>query len=458
MKSKLDFKCSAVFLFFLIVACKKSKFLSTPPNSSLITVSSISDCQALLDNDEVMNGYGNSGYPSLGEVGCDDYYVSNSQYNLYSNPIQQAVTWSKAFSYNTDPDWDLPYRTILYSNAALAELNILDKKPLSAWNNAYASALFFRAFAYYSLSQIFCAPYDSSTAASTWGLPLRMEADVNEKLNRSKIGDTYDRIILDLNDALRIPSPDFPSSPPQYATRPSKAACYGLLSRVFLSVGNYAKALTYSDSCLQLSANLIQYDTITARPPFPFHRNNPEAIFLAAYYGQGPSQNFQSYVDSNLIGSYMAGDLRKTLFFTSDRYFVGRYDESGYNFCGLATDEMYLTRAECYARIGDKDKAMNDLNTLLVARWLRNSYVPLTAIDAKDALFKILSERRKELLYRGLRWTDLRRLNKDSLTSISLMRSINGQNYYLSPNDPKYVYPIPPDVIGFNPGMPQNDR
>jgi len=460
MKSKPNLTRSAFLsaLLFLMTACTKN-FVSTPPDSSLLIPKSISDCQGLLDNDEVMNGYGNSGYPSLGEVGCDDYYVSKSQFVSYSPTIQQAVTWSKAFYFDsTAPDWDLPYRTVLYSNVALDALSKTSKDPLSAWNNAYASALYFRAFAFYSLSQIFCASYDSSTATSDWGLPLRMQADVNEKLTRSKMADTYGRIILDLKNALSVPSPDFPMAPPQHATRPSKAACYGLLARVFLSARNYAKALAYSDSCLQISSNLMQYDTITATSPFPFRRNNPEVIFLAAYYGQGPSQNYLSYVDSSLVGSYMNGDLRKKLFFTSDKYFVGRYDESGYSFCGLAADEMYLTRAECYARSGDKDKAMNDLNYLLNARWMKNSFVPLTAIDTKDALFKILSERRKELLFRGLRWTDLRRLNKDSVTSISLTRNVNGQNYYLSPNDPKYVYPIPQTVIAFNPGMPQNDR
>ena len=67
--------------------------------------------------------------------------------------------------------------------------------------------------------------------------------------------------------------------------------------------------------------------------------------------------------------------------------------------------------------------AMNDLNTLLQARWAAGSFTALTATDGQDALRQILMERRKELLFRGLRWTDLRRLNKDPGTAVTLYRT-----------------------------------
>jgi hypothetical protein len=61
------------------------------------------------------------------------------------------------------------------------------------------------------------------------------------------------------------------------------------------------------------------------------------------------------------------------------------------------------------------------------------------------------------LLFRGLRWTDLRRLQKDGYTPV-LTRVLNGTAYTLQPGDNRYTWPIPPDVISFNPSMPQNPR
>ncbi len=59
------------FLLTMIVfaACKKSNFLETKPDQSLVVPTTLSELQGLLDNDVVMNGGGNFGVtPSLGEI------------------------------------------------------------------------------------------------------------------------------------------------------------------------------------------------------------------------------------------------------------------------------------------------------------------------------------------------------------------------------------------------------
>jgi len=113
-----------------------------------------------------------------------------------------------------------------------------------------------------------------------------------------------------------------------------------------------------------------------------------------------------------------------------------------------------LIRAECYARSGNISGAMTDLNTLLRKRW-DNTYVDLSATDADDALNKVIIERRKELLMRGQRWTDLRRLNKESTFATIQIRS--DQNVTLLPNDSRYVLLIPSEVIQ-NSNIAQNTR
>jgi len=73
------------------------------------------------------------------------------------------------------------------------------------------------------------------------------------------------------------------------------------------------------------------------------------------------------------------------------------------------------------------------------------------------ALEVILRERRKELIFRGLRWYDLKRLNLSAATSTTLSRTVAGQTYSLLPNSNAYVFPIPLDVIERG-GLEQNPR
>jgi hypothetical protein len=57
---------------------------------------------------------------------------------------------------------------------------------------------------------------------------------------------------------------------------------------------------------------------------------------------------------------------------------------------------------------------------------------------------------------RGLRWMDIKRLNKDG-AKITLTRNVEGNTYTLPPNDLRYALPIPEEVISLT-GMPQNIR
>ncbi|OJW61168.1 MAG: hypothetical protein BGO55_32285 [Sphingobacteriales bacterium 50-39] len=444
----------ALTLTTLNAACKRSTFLDARPDSSISIPTSIADCQALMDNDNVMNGYGISGYPSLGETGSDDYYVNNSFYAQYTPTDQNAVIWAAdIYTSGEVNDWDLPYRTVLYSKVvldALGKLHPTTEADQDSLNNAEGSAYFFRGFAYFQLAQIFTKPYDDG-APDPLGLPLRQTSTIDEKFTRSSVEETYTQIIGDLSASIPL-LPGIPRS----ITRPSKAAAYAMLARVYLSMRKYAIALLYADSCLQIRNTLMDYNDVIPSGALPFTRTNPEVIFGAAMYSTGPCPINRSITDSLLLKSYQSSDLRKALFFIRGR-FIGVYDENGYAFCGLATDEIYLTRSECYARTGNVTAAMNDLDSLMIKRMSTGTFTPYTATDSNDALQQILQERRKELLYRGLRWTDLRRLNMDASTATTLTRTVAGTIYTLSPNSTRYVYYIPPEVITFNkPNMQQN--
>jgi hypothetical protein len=166
-------------------------------------------------------------------------------------------------------------------------------------------------------------------------------------------------------------------------------------------------------------------------------------------------------IDSVLFRSYQVNDLRKTLFFADKGKgvinFKGTYSGDNGIFSGLATDELYLIRAEAAARKGDAANALKDLNFLLIKRWKKGTFISLTAATSEEALKLVLIERRKELVMRGLRWSDLRRLNKDPRFQVTLTRTISGNKATLPPGDPRYVFPIPDEEI-MNSGIEQNPR
>jgi len=170
--------------------------------------------------------------------------------------------------------------------------------------------------------------------------------------------------------------------------------------------------------------------------------------------------SFRGFVDTTLYSMYQDNDLRKTGYFRFENgyyRFKGPYTANGvYLFTGIATDEMLLVRAESYARVGDIENAMKDLNTLMVKRWDNTvPYPEISATDQADAITKILSERRKELLMRGIRWADIKRLNKQG-ENITPTRFISGETFTLPPNDSRYALPIPIDIITST-GMKQNE-
>nr|WP_121271704.1 RagB/SusD family nutrient uptake outer membrane protein [Pedobacter schmidteae] len=454
-------KTKYAYLFYFIVlvltqSCK-SDFLDIKPEKRYVIPHTISDLQALMDNAGTMNTYGAL---SNGQAGSDDLYITPNTWDLLTNQQEKnSYIWARDIYENQpSPDWNNSYQRILYANIALEGLEKTAAAPneLASWNNVKGTALFYRGNAFYELSQQFCKPYDQSSAKNDPGIPLRLESDVNKKSVRATIEQTYAQILTDLKSSI----PLLPEKP-LVTERASKQAAYGLLARVYLNMEQYHNALIYADSCLAISGKLIDYNTLNSANRYPFIKTNEEVIFMEYMGGWVIFNPARISVDPELYSSYDENDLRKKLFYFQNgalTTFKGSYYGANNLFAGLAVNELYLIRSEALARTGNYQSAMSVLNALMVKRWNNQSpYAELTATDETDALDKILRERRKELAFRGLRWGDLRRLNKDPRFAKTITRTIGGQSYELKPLDAKYVLPIPDEVIRIS-GIPQNPR
>lgn len=432
------------------------KYLDKKQNSSLVVPSTIKDLQALLDE----NGLMNSRTPSQLEASADEYFLSTEEYGYLEEGSQKGYLWEPYFT-GSDNDWSKSYVAVYISNLTLDLIRKIprDKDNKDRWDNVKGSALFFRSYHFLELLWNFAPAYDSSSAAKDFGVALRVTSNFNVPSVRASNAVSYDQVIRDTKASIPL-LPDFP----QVLTRPSKEAAYALLARCYLSMRSYKDALLYADSSLQLNHQLMDYNGDSDIPNgitagSPFKQMNKETIFYSLM-----NANYYSYItaeigsiDTAIIKLYNPKDLRLVAFYFDNalgyKSFKGCYG-TNYMFTGLTTAEMMLIRAESYIRQGQVTKGIDDLNALRAKRFSANDFVEISASSQKEALNLVLSERRRELVMRGLRWMDLKRLNKEG-RDITIKRIINGTTYALSPNANYYALPLPEDIVSLT-GMPQN--
>lgn len=433
-------------------SCKK--FLDAKPDKKLSTPQTIGDIELLLNNYAVFNNV-RAGV----NIPTDEYFVSDVNYPNLNEFNEKAYVWHPEAQ--NDLDWNSTYSISLYANTVLENVDKIAEPYDPRAKQARASALFFRAYNLYIAAQLFCPSYDKATANEELGIPLRLSADINIPSSRSTVAETYDRLIKDLKAAV----PHLPETP-LLKTNPSRPAAYAMLARVYMMMDNYEEGAKYADSCLQLYNTLLDFTTISSSTSYPFPRFNAEVILHAHISSSSFAINANeaiARIDTNLYALYEAGDLRKQLYFrknTGNNYynFRGNYFGSSNSlFNGIATDEVLLMRAECFARTGKKTEAVQDLQTLLAKRWQNNAPPAIPDLNQESLIRKIIEEKRKELVFRGTRWADLRRLNKDPRFAVTLERIINGVRYTLPPNDNRYTYLIPDNVMLWS-NLIQNKR
>lgn len=444
-----------LLLLCLLSSSCMHDWLDTKPNKQLVVPTELKDLQAIMDNSLSMNYRAT---PSLFEVSADDYILTSEQWHSQSNVRNKnAYIWeADIFEGEGDDNWNTSYRRIYYANVTIEGVDKIEKTAGNEdeWNNVMGSALFFRAASYTQLVTLFGELYDKEAADELLGVPIKMESDIDVIPNRATLKENYEMIIRDLEKASSL----LPIVP-FIKTRPSRPASYGLLARVYLQLGDYDKSLKYADLCLNDMGGLLDYNTLDPSLSYPIPKFNEEVIFDVTMMRELLLFRLAS-IDPTLYDLYDDDDLRKQIFFVDDGgiiVFRGTYVGEELLFAGLSTNEIYLIRAECYARLGDDQAALRDLNELLKNRYIRPSFEPISNLDGNELLKKILVERRKELVFRGQRWKDLRRLNREKETEIVLTRIIDGKVYQLKPNDKRYVLPIPDDVIQMS-GIKQNER
>ncbi len=424
------------------------KFFDVKPKG-LVLPETVSDYEAMLNSPTMTRTFQLNLLHFADDIhnSADELNVSPAVNGYYWRPI---ITINEKFS----PDiWGPLYRVIYNSNVIIKGVPNSTGGTEEERQGVISEALVIRANAYFEMLTVFAKAYDASTAATDPGLPLVTSTSVVDKApGRSSLQATLDSIINDVTKAsISLPQ----SNINRY--RVTNYIAYGLLSRVYLYMADYANAKKYTDMALQAPHGFLDYNTMADYQDAPAYELSPEVLWQRTSASGGPtfmiySEDLNSYFDTT--------DLRYSLLTVTNNNGLGRSGFRGaYNF-GITFPELYLTKAELLAREGNYEEAMEIVNMLRKYRIKTDSYVEQTAASGNEAFEKVLAERRRELAYSGLRWFDMKRLDQEGL--MPEVKRINRETMEvittLPPNSPKYTFEIPVRVQMFNPEMELNHQ
>lgn len=461
--------------FWLMSSC--NDFLDEAPKGTLIpkTVEDFGLIFEGYDHSSTNNVAAGAGIMSMmdDDVKVTEDRVKAANYNLWG---LKSYRWEDhLFTISEDdPDYTALYHLIYLCNYVLNNLEGAKEGGRFSKNYVEGTARFHRAFSYFYLVNLYAKHYDARTAATDPGVALVLEADVNAKAGRSSVARIYEQI---LEDALKAKDLLTNEMEEVYTFRASKAAAYALLARIYLYRGEYGECWKAARKAREIVGEPSDYNDLEKNEGEDGNPDEgidgisgdswefPDVICL-----KEASREPDHWGDYNLSDDLMAlfdkaTDLRWKLFVTTYSYY-GEEDgdepriSSFYypNNKGLNVGEVYLTEAEALVREGEIDDALDLLNGLVVKRHVAGTYTDVTERDPDKLLQLILDERRRELMFKGTRWFDLKRLSKEPRFAKTITHNYFGETYSLEPNSPKYVLPVPLKVISSNDLLEQNPR
>jgi starch-binding outer membrane protein, SusD/RagB family len=506
MKRNLKIFIILVLLPFLLMDCTKEydpsdmitpeKLIEMPDGLELIANGNYSMFKDVL----YFNGVQNQNYSYLrqyfylsdfagddvvcGQVTTDPLFLS---FNQNHAPAQE----------NTSYFWYVSYKMISSANLVISLYERGDlTNPSPANLQLVGENYFIRAFAHFSMLNLFARPYTHDPDGP--GIIIRNSDNESAQKARSTVKEVYEFIQDDLRTAATLMQPGTIRGK-GYA---SVFAAHALMSRSFLYMEEPDSVLKYSN----LVINSGQFGITDDYPNY--FRNateSDETIWCIIYTEVDDLKKFGSiasmyYSDGNSgWGEEYASDLYRELLDqnpgdTRSEYIVPLLDDQGnimvktgtgirmyyitkFSFQGgsptlsspvmFRISEMYLNRAEAYARKGDATNALNDLDAIRMNRGLSDHLFNGTIPAGKTLLQTVLDERRLELAFEGHRTFDVYR-NKQDLNRTYWGYHLTGLkesdvNYdqpapvnTISWNDPRIIYYIPENEIRINTLCTQN--
>ena len=416
---------NSVLLFISIITLIScDDFLDEKPRKAILVPNSAADVRSLLDYYTTLNE--NS---LITFILSDDWVTDTPNWETLSPWQQNAYLWSEVIFEPTErsTDYNRLYRKAFSANVCLDILGKLDKSADPQIKELEGEAFFLRSLALYQLSQLFL-PHPLGSSAGEIKIPVRFSADVNSDAEWLTVSEVMQRVESDLRTAHEmLPEKSL------YRTRPDKTTAMALLSGLYLYLGDFEKSLESAQIVFKSTYSLMDYRELDASKAYPFTVFNEETLYYGLTSSFSVTASSATYINPELYSLYTDNDFRKELFFTLDPQgnplFKGSYIGDYNLFSGISYPEVLLNGAESAVRLGQTEEGMDLIASLAKNRY-RDSILWETESQA-GLLELVMEERRKELVFRGTRWADMKRLAILGELSLPLTRVIGEINYEL---------------------------
>jgi len=373
--------------------------------------------------------------------------------------------------------WSEAYEAVNAANLVIGQIENLADGPEK--NNILGQALAARALAHFDLVRLFAKiPTQSADANSSPGIVyVKVEdgdtGDPGVEPAREPVADNYSELIDDLVRASLLIGSDNGEG------RLDRNSVFGILSRVYLYNGEYAKAVAAANQVTTPLATPAELDGV-------YTDSNDAGIIVEWAVNTSSESNFPNVgvlysqsnssatiseyaIDLEFFSNVDANDLRRNVM-----QFIGTNQGNDYNavkkFLGetgqvngrvdikvMRAAEVLLNKAEAQYELGLETAALASLDELRDQRF--TSY---TGGESGQALEDAIQfNRRVELSFEGHRFFDIKRrgeaINRSVFGDIIDGSGTPAEVLTLPAGDFRFQLPIPIDEINANSNMEQNE-
>lgn len=319
-----------------------------------------------------------------------------------------------------------------------------------------------RALAHFELLQWYAKRYDP---ADPLGVPVMLKADLLGKPARNTVAEVIAQIEDDLTTAKGLAPNASPGNYNDLAL--NKISIAAIEARVALYKGEWQKAIDLATTVINSGVKpLVTGDDFRG---IWTDQNTNEILFRLRYENNSTNGSIWTLTSGNVVfspsdkltNSFDVDDIRLNTYIGTlsgkrvvNKFFVSSRGGRIVDGKAIRIAEMYLIRAEAYARLASPNIAAGaaDLNMLRSMRI--DGYVDESFGSASELANAVLLERFKELCFEGFRFFDLKRLGLPMQRDASDVDSPNWQT--LPADNFRFSLPIPQDEILANPNMVPN--
>ena len=396
--------------------------------------------------------------------------------------------------------WEMSYKIVYGANVAISMADLKGDDPFT--NQLKGESYFLRAFATHNLVRFFAKPYSDANKSAP-GVIIRDSKADNMPEARATLEETYRYIISSLKTAESVMSEEMPSERDNENHRfASIYSVWAMLSRVYLYKGELDSCIIYSDKLI--NSEMFALETPESYPGyFASAKTGSESVWIipfnliddqlngsvASMIYNGNNCWAEEGASSSILedmgyGTDMTGIDQRWQYIVTDAgvvkngvnmFYISKF--SGQDGSPTLSSpvmfrlaEIYLNRAEAYAKKADVASAVADLNMLLENRFIVPEGESIddylydeASITSAEIVDLVLKERRIELAFEGHRIFDLLRNGKDitrnywgfHLDTYNGVPSgsepgIDAPGVFFQFSDPELIYPIPSSEISTN--------